>query len=220
VIVSFNEIETMGKRAARGAGMTFGLADEAGKAARWLAVHGLPGPEKLADLLDQQDGVEHAQLAPTATDGTWEAPGGRLCPLVAGAALCDRAAELAGGREITLGAVSHPMLLAWDVSTASSLIGQNLELVWDDVVMTFGLSGVRIDGSDETLATSATQAVRCRRISDTGRGVADPAFRSNEGGWKVDEARWVRLGEFAHRTYAPATEESRLTGAGAGLIDD
>ncbi|MFV1875593.1 hypothetical protein [Nioella sp.] len=28
------------------------------------------------------------------------------------------------------------------------------------------------------------------------------------------------LNAFAHRTYAPATEESRLAGAGAGLTDN
>ena len=28
------------------------------------------------------------------------------------------------------------------------------------------------------------------------------------------------LGRFAHRTYAPATQESRLAGAGAGLTDN
>ena len=40
---SLNEIEAIGKRAARGAGLPWGLAEEAGKAARWLTARGLPG---------------------------------------------------------------------------------------------------------------------------------------------------------------------------------
>jgi len=35
----------------------------------------------------------------------------------------------------------------------------------------------------------------------------------------IDEAIWLRLGEYAQRTYAPATEQSRLLGAGAGVVD-
>ena len=31
---------------------------------------------------------------------------------------------------------------------------------------------------------------------------------------------WATLNRLAHRTYAPATEESRLKGAGAGLSDN
>ena len=35
-----------------------------------------------------------------------------------------------------------------------------------------------------------------------------------------DAATWDRLDRFARRTYAPATEASRLKGAGAGLTDN
>ena len=35
-----------------------------------------------------------------------------------------------------------------------------------------------------------------------------------------DPNDWAALLAFAHRTYAPATEESRLRGAGAGLSDN
>jgi hypothetical protein len=31
---------------------------------------------------------------------------------------------------------------------------------------------------------------------------------------------WQSLNHFAHRTYAPATDQSRLTGAGSGLAND
>ena len=45
---SLNEIETLSRKAARGAGLSWGLAEEAGKATRWLAAAGLPGPQVLA----------------------------------------------------------------------------------------------------------------------------------------------------------------------------
>ena len=88
---ALNEIEAMGKRAARGVGCDWGIAEEAAKAVRWLAMHRLPGPELLADLLTLNDGRSYADLAPVTVEGVWEATSGSLCPLVAGAALADRA---------------------------------------------------------------------------------------------------------------------------------
>ena len=35
-----------------------------------------------------------------------------------------------------------------------------------------------------------------------------------------DPSAWAALTDLAHRTYAPATEESRRLGAGAGLSDN
>ena len=36
----------------------------------------------------------------------------------------------------------------------------------------------------------------------------------------IKPAVWTSLGRYAHKTYAPATEASRLSGAGAGLNDN
>jgi hypothetical protein len=38
--------------------------------------------------------------------------------------------------------------------------------------------------------------------------------------WTSNDEIWEALGRFAHRTYVPATEASRLKGAGAGLTDN
>jgi hypothetical protein len=75
---SLNEVEAMGKRAARGAGLDWGIAEEAGKAARWLTARGLPGPELLAELLTRNEGKSYEELAPASIDGVWEAKSGWL----------------------------------------------------------------------------------------------------------------------------------------------
>ena len=36
----------------------------------------------------------------------------------------------------------------------------------------------------------------------------------------LSERQFKILNEYAHKTYAPATDESRLSGAGAGLSDN
>ena len=94
---SLNEVEALSRKAARGAGLSWGLAEEAGRATRWLVVHGLPGPEVLLAALTRLDGLPHEARAPL--DG-WQARD-TLCPVTTGAALADTAA--AAGGDLRLG---------------------------------------------------------------------------------------------------------------------
>ncbi len=213
---SLNEIEAMGKRAARGAGLSWGLAEEAGKATRWLTARGLPGAELLADILSQNDKRDGADLTPATDRDLWEAPGGRLCPLIAGAALSDRAAEIAGGRMLNLMAVDRPLLLAPFAAGAARQTGVTIHLAWDGLVITLGPRGETIDGEREVLTARSTHAAFCRRCDDA----TEPAAPIDEPAAPVDAATWSRLAAFAQRTFAPATEASRLAGAGAGLSDN
>jgi len=213
---SLNEIETMGKRAARGAGLAWGLAEEAGKAARWLTARGLPGAEALGEVLTRHDGAAYVEIAPAGTDGVWTAPGGRLCPLVAGPALCDCALRLAEGETIELGAIAQPLLLVPYLAGAAKLTGAAFELRWADVTVTVTADGLAVDGNRAALALRSVPGVRCRRVRET--VAVSPSPEANAAA--VDAETWSRLGAFAQRTYAPATEASRLVGAGAGLIDN
>ena len=211
---SLNEIEAMGKRAARGAGLPWGLAEEAGKATRWLTARGLPGAEQLAESLTRNDGADYRDLTPASADAVWQAPSGRLCPLVCGAALCDRAAEIAGGLEIATGPIAQPLLLAPFAAGAAKLTGLAIELSWAGLTMTVTPDGFRVDGDDMALTARSADGVRCRRagrdVAGTPTGAPDRA---------IDAETWSRLDAFAQRTFAPATEASRLAGAGAGLTD-
>ena len=48
----------------------------------------------------------------------------------------------------------------------------------------------------------------------------DSAPVAGHGAFAVDETAWATLTALAHRTYVPATEASRLAGAGAGTTDN
>jgi hypothetical protein len=214
---SLNEVEAMGKRAARGAGLPWGLAEEAGKAARWLTEHGYPGAEQLADILTRNDKRDYADLAPQDVDGIWQAPCGRLCPLITGAALCDCAAEIADGRVIELGETAQPLLLVPYVAGAAKLTGAAITIAWDDVAVTLVSDGECIEGDHRSLAARSTARVLCR-LADSVDELSAPASLANEPA--VPAATWNQLATFAQRTFAPATEASRLAGAGAGLSDN
>ena len=212
---SLNEIEVMGKRAARGAGLPWGLAEEAGKAARWLAARGLSGPEQLAEILTLNDGKSYEDLAPVSVDGEWRARADRLCPLVCGAALSDRATEIAAGREFELGPVSRPLLLAPYAAAAAEQAGCSIELSWDGAAMVVTPEGLSIDTAPDALTARGADHVRCRRVEGT-----ETVSPAGQRARTVDAETWARLNAFALRTFAPATEASRLAGAGAGLTDN
>ena len=212
---SLNETEGLCKRAARGAGLSWGLAEEAGKAARWLAAVGLPGPALLAAELEQVDGQRYDALAPSAIEGMWAAPGGVMSPLIAGAALSDLADDIAAGRAFLLGPTSYPLLLTPFVANAAKACGMTVMLGWQEVKMLIAPGGFSINGSKSYVQTQFTRWVRCLRTS---RRVAEETPRLPC--LTVDEAVWRHLESFAQRTFAPATEQSRRAGAGGAVGDD
>jgi len=212
---SFNEIEAMAKRAARGAGCHWGHAEEAGKAARWLAEHDLPGPELLLKVLMARRDRNNDDAAPRSLSGTWRADGGDLCPLLAGSALSDLATELAGGRVFKLAAVTCPVLLAPYAGLVSQATGSTVSLSWDDTELRISSEGLAVNGNRGGLAAPRADHVTCRKsTSQELRPV------TAQTGCAVDAATWTALGDLAQRTFAPATEASRLAGAGAGLTDN
>jgi len=210
---SLNEIETLSRKAARGAGLSWGLAEEAGKAARWLTAVGLPGPQVLADLLTRNDGADYETLCPMEADeGRWVARGGTLCPLISGAVLCDNAQRLGTG-DLTLGRTAAPMLLLPYLDAAARQCGSSLTVRWNGTTVTLGNNAQAMgDSLDTPMADQITIA------SSTAEKAANPLPQHNRGDMPANVAQCLKA--FAERTYAPETEESRLSGAGAGLTDN
>jgi len=201
---SLNEVEATARKAARGAGYSWGLAEEAGKATRWLCAQGLDGCASLAALLQEP---RHA--IPQLNPGIWSAPG-VLCPLVTGAALSDFAAQLTEG-PIRIVDVAHPQLLLPFAAGTARQMGTVLTLACDDLVAHTDGAGVdliRIPSppgtSDVTVSMDGTMTGALPKQT---RATPDPAI-------------WDVLTAFAARTYAPATDASRRLGAGAGLSDN
>ena len=210
---SLNEIETMGKRAACGAGLSFGLAEEAGKATRWLTTHHLPGAQILCEILRLNDGVCYDELAPVATNGEWRAPGGALCPLIAGPALSDRAADIAAGHGFALVKTTKPIMLLSYLAAAAESRDLSIEVSWPDARAVVSAKGMLLEG--ENLAASSAKSVHCRLSETQPEVFAEPAREAD-----VDAASWAYLTRLMYRRLAPNTEASRMAGAGAGLSDN
>ncbi len=206
---SLGEVQSLAIKAARGAGYPWGLAEEAGYTLRWLSAHGLPGTAALATLLAAMDGYRPPSPDPAAPG--WNPGPGALCPLALGAALADESTGF--GAHTRLGPVHCPLLLV-PFATRMSFDG-SFVLEWEDVGFAFGAKQIAVAGTPAALfAREAILMLRPGALAEAiplGAASRVPAEAAQE----VEVL--IRL---AQRTYAPATEESRLTGAGAGNIDD
>lgn len=113
--VTLAEITATGRKAARGCGCPWGIAEEAGAAARWLEARGMPGVEALAALVSEQE--------------TCCTQGGTPCALRLGASLADRA-PLLGDDPLDIRAHNHPLLILAQLGHAATATGQSVTLHW------------------------------------------------------------------------------------------
>lgn len=192
ITVSLNEIDAMARKAARGAGYPWGIAEEAGRAVRWLEARALPG---LAALLRHlEDGA------------AWQ-----TSPLRAGATLSDRAQAIAGGEPFTA-AVGEPLILLPFAAAAAEISNRAIDLAWGHVRFRAVAGAATLGGKAAAIATrSAT--VRAQAAAGALDGLP---LRERIAGIVVDQALWAGLDRFAVKTYVPASEASRQKGAGAG----
>ncbi len=208
------EIEVYLRKTARAAGMDWGLAEEAGKAARWLAAFDLPGAEITHAHLQLLDGNEYGQFLPTSLDDTWQARGDYLCPIVTGAAMADRSNQMLKGREFRLGPTAYPILLVATIGQAARYHATTFTTSWAGVRVSCYENGIRIEGCRDDLLLARAESVTCRQSEDT-----NPQSMPSTLACDVDSETWAAIDKQTFKTYVPATAESRA-GAGAGLTDN
>lgn len=202
--VSFNELKSMSKGAARGAGFDWGYAEEISFAVVWLAKNGYNSATTLLTFLDNK-----TIYPPINTNEIiWTNDKGDLDPIKTGVALLD----LNISKPIVLESIFLPLLIVPFVSqleNAMLLKGNNFKLV---------IKNGFIDNKAKCLP-SKSDILKISSIQET------QVFNKIEKyplvkRCKVDDDVWSRLEELTYRTYAPVTDESRILGAGSGLSDN
>jgi hypothetical protein len=212
--LTLSEAESSLRKAARACGLEWGLAEEAGKAARWLAAFGLPGPETLYAHLCNLEGRHYTDFVPACSLEPWQAAKGPMCPIVTGAALADRAAQMLEGRVFHLGRTAYPLLLAATLGQAARFHGTAFVTCWEGVRLNCFGHGLQVLGRREKLLVAESAQVCCCRDDS-----AEAEIEASTMAYEIDAEIVQRIDALAFRTYAPATEESRA-GAGAGLTDN
>ena len=203
--LSMNEVEATAKKATRGAGYPWGLAEEAGRATRWLCGRDLDGCQALAGLLVETDGSDLNRWTPRCDGPLWNAPGGKLCPLIAGTALSDRALALSSVRMAVL---VMPLLLL----PFAALAAQQRE-----TVVEVDMPGARAATDGRALSVSGTFPPVTDQLDIAFGGHLQQPLPARSRA-DPDANILGLLNRLAHRTYAPATDASRLSGPGQGCL--
>lgn len=188
---SLNEIEALAKKAARGIGYSWGIAEDAGRAVRWLEARGLPGAKALESLAEAR-----------ITKGSPE------CTLTIGCALSDGVFDTEVG---SFGQLTSPILLIPFAAWVAERRQLGLAVHIDENVVRLSADGELLDGAIASPKTGLV-TVEPHDIDDQ---TVTPGHRAF-----VDCDTIVALEAMAHKTYAPATAASREAGAGAGLTDN
>lgn len=190
---SVGESGALALKAARGAGMSWGQAEEAAFAVRWLQQRGAPGIESLARYL--------ARFTADSTDG---------CPLSVGTALSDTAIT----PPADLGRIQEPLLvIPFIASIATSgpirmTIGSAVVDVFSDRFITLNTLA-DLTASEGDVAISGSPVTAFQPLSE-GSSARVP---------ESAEDAMAELAVLASNTYAPATDASRA-GAGSGMSDN
>ena len=192
-MLSFYETGVLARRATRGAGYDWGLAEEATFAAGWLCDYGVDGADVLSRYLRRVDGQTVASRMVRAWPDSWEGDAfGNLplCPLCLGAALSDFGLP-SGVEKVVISKVYAPVLLLPFIANLPANDGKIWTIEGDitDDIIPVRVEIIRADATD-SVATDAKKKPRYPQKED--------AF----------------LLELAQRTYVPESEASRAKGAG------
>ena len=215
---SLGETFSLLQKAARGAGMSWGMADECGRAGRWLLRRRLP-LSPLAELLESRETV--CAPDPDSSPLCGSAPGRPMCPVAAGVLLCDEAKALSG--PVRAGETAWPLLLLPFLAEAAARRGDGrpsaAQAEWDGARIIAWPDGAAADShsSPDAILAARTKSVLIRFADfvPPRPGTALPPAKPDE-----DDAAWNRLAALAARTLVPSDSVSRRSGAGAGLVDD
>ena len=215
MIVSLNEIDSTVRKAFRGGGYSWGEAEEAGKAAVWLCHHDIAVLNRFLDLLGSTNEQSVNVKRPIISHGHFQAKGGELCPILAGCMIADRARGLHAGETIALQDVRAPVLLFPFVSAAAEMGNRSISLNWPGCHADFSGDGFELSEQTGLAAPFADVEIKISHAESTFRARTPIQTKPIH----VDEEIWSALHEFAAKTYVPASDRSRLAGAGAGLSD-
>ena len=211
MIVSLNEIESLTLKACRGAGLTWGLAEEAAQSARWLASQGIAWDRSLLTLL-----TRHTETRSPICDGRTivsSQAGALLCPIHAGSAIADLAQI---GEVWTLRDVLQPIWLLPPILRRAHRDAGLATLSTPDSSWHLVADGL---GSIIRLL-SAVDRISSLRLELSHPHQRPEAVYHRLMPVSADEIIWSNLERYAALTYVPASLQSRISGAGAGTSDN
>jgi hypothetical protein len=214
VRLSVNEIDSLCLKAARGAGASWGGAEETGFALAWLAKRGIQAAGVLLTHLQEVEGAWEP-CRPQVQQGHLTVGDRPAYPIPLGATLSDFAGladQMPLNNPFSLGLVLWPVLLLPFVAAVAAARGQPLELCWPGGSATLWPDGA-IQGDIGALIALPLGTLTVR----TSHAQAPVAVLAPLPG--IPATVVAGLSALALKTTVPASAASRA-GAGAGTSDN
>ena len=206
---SFDEIKRMSFRALDAGRAPAGVDEDSAVNTAWLEASGLPGLRWLGDALDTTDPKErHCAPEPQLEGKNARVDAAGASAVFLGPGLIDLMAYLSdehgGDAVLAVERLAHAGFLTGFIGQAREA-GQAFVMSPADPANT--VSDVLIS-SRQSPEMADWDQLRANRK------------RSLEEGIEADEADFSRVYQYSRKILVPETEESRLSGAGAGLTDN
>jgi len=200
---TFSEIDTTSKRAAKGAGFSWGISEEIGKNMRLLELFGLSGIKNLNKYLKDYKKKQFQKIALfSEINETIKNP---FCPIILGTNFIDQVNLLDKKNNIKIINVAFPILFLPFVSRASEVIGKRIFLKIDEKEFLLNLNQSIYSNylKNEILEN-------CNSISIN--------FVENNNSFNENE--WNELYKLSEDTFVEESESLKIGAAGAGLTDN
>jgi len=199
---SFSEIDTTAKRATKGVGFAWGVAEEVGKNIRLLEMFGLPGLKNLNQYFKKIKQEEFKNLTFILKENISKKP---YCPIIAGTSFLDQINSANELDEIKIENMGFPILFLPFLSRASEVIGKRIFVTIDnkDFLLNFNQSIYSNYFSGDILEKGNSIKIK---------------FLENINSFT--EKDWQELYKLSENTFVEETEELKKSAAGAGLTDN
>ena len=199
---SFSEIDTTAKRATKGVGFAWGVAEEVGKNIRLLEMFGLPGLKNLNQYFKKIKQEEFKNLTLILKENISKKP---YCPIIAGTSFLDQINSANELDEIKIENMGFPILFLPFLSRASEVIGKRIFVTIDnkDFLLNFNQSIYSNYFSGDILEKGNSIKIK---------------FLENINSFT--EKDWQDLYKLSENTFVEETEELKKSAAGAGLTDN
>ncbi len=199
---SFSEIDTVVKRATKGVGFNWGVAEEVGKNIKLLEMFGLPGLKNLNDYFNSLKSKKFQNLTFISNHNQSKIP---YCPIISGISFLDQVNELKELINIKIENMSYPILFLPFLSRASEVIGKKISFKFDENIFLFNFNQ---NIYSNYFSNKILENVKLTEIN----------FIENNNTFSQEE--WDNLYKLSTNTFVEESDELKKSAAGAGLTDN
>ena len=200
---SLSEIETTSKRASRGVGFSWGIAEEVGKCIRLLELFGLPGIKNLIKYYQKKNKENFDDIRSINQKNTSNK--NSLCPISLGICFLDQIRKIESYNKCLFKNVAYPLLLLPFLSRSSEIIGKKILVVLDkyEILLNFNTNI-----SSNSLKKEFPTKAKIVKIS----------FLNNKDSFT--DYDWKNLYKLSENTFVEESDSLKKGAAGAGLNDN